>query len=324
MYIRKQRGFIGDVIGGALSFLGGERRNAAQRDLARETNMLDIQNARQARAWAHNQGEINRNFAKNMSNTEIRRRVADLKAAGINPVLSAKLGGASSPSASAPTPPSTPKATTPNVENTLGNAVSTALATRRSIAEVELMEAQVKKEESQAGLTTAQTGLTGKQEQHLDSVMDKINFEIRKLDMEIDKGEIEIHGKKLENIIKEFVTLPSGQLDVQKAEILMKQLRMEESIYDSKRGPVWKELEIINRGGPAAGIAAGAVAFLGKSAIGQIARALSIGLKTKNIGKFNESINKVTGEILKNKGKPLKETMKEVRKKVQKRRSMKR
>lgn len=64
----------------ALSFLGGRQRNEAQTAAA---------NAQMA-------------FQERMSNTSYRRAMADMRAAGLNPMLAARLGGASSPGGAMP------------------------------------------------------------------------------------------------------------------------------------------------------------------------------------------------------------------------------
>lgn len=49
-------------------------------------------------AWSAEQAQKQMDFQREMSDTAHQREVADLKAAGLNPVLSARLGGASTPS----------------------------------------------------------------------------------------------------------------------------------------------------------------------------------------------------------------------------------
>ena len=51
--------------------------------------------------WSAEQVQKQMDFQERMSNTAHQREIADLKAAGLNPILSAKLGGASTPSGGA-------------------------------------------------------------------------------------------------------------------------------------------------------------------------------------------------------------------------------
>lgn len=53
--------------------------------------------AQQNNEWSAEQAQKQIDFQERMSNTAHVREIADLKAAGLNPVLSAKLGGASTP-----------------------------------------------------------------------------------------------------------------------------------------------------------------------------------------------------------------------------------
>lgn len=122
----------GSVIGGLLSFYGSRERNRANKDIAQRQMQ----------------------FQERLSSTAYQRSMQDMRAAGLNPLLAYKQGGASAPAG----------AGIPAVDE-LTPAVSSALQASTAVAQLRKSNAEtslIKQQEKLADANTAKSLLSNK------------------------------------------------------------------------------------------------------------------------------------------------------------------
>jgi hypothetical protein len=124
---------VGSALGAVGSYIGTQSANKANQQMAQ--NEMAFQGA---------QTKQQMDFQERMSNTAYQRSTADLKAAGLNPMLAYTQGGASTPQGASGSGASA------TMENVLGNATNTAFAGASAIQTLANQRAQVE-------LTGAQT-----------------------------------------------------------------------------------------------------------------------------------------------------------------------
>jgi len=163
--------------GAALSFLGGERRNTSQQ----------------------NQSAQQMAFQREMSNTAHQRQMADLKAAGLNPILAASYGGASSPGGAMA-----------QIQDSITPAVNTGMQAMQSQSDVDKKHQEIRNLINEFDKTSQQSWLLEAQKYLTDMSTDE-----KKASINIMREEVEIKKKKAQisevqyNLLREAIKILS-------------------------------------------------------------------------------------------------------------------
>lgn len=157
------------VIGAAGSILGGMFGSSGQRD----ANRTNIKLQREQQAWE-----------ERMAGSEVQRRMADLKAAGINPMLAGGQAGAAST-------PNVAPARVENAKRDLGNSVVTGSQLAMQSSAVALQRATARKTNAEAQIIEANIPYSA---DNARLTNEKLDFETERTSQEVRKivGDLEI------------------------------------------------------------------------------------------------------------------------------------
>lgn len=133
---------VDDMIMGGMSLLGGLYKSHQDDERQERTNQFNAQQAALARAENAKEALLNRDFQERMSSTAFQRGMADMKTAGLNPILAYQKGGASSPSGATASTGAAVGAAPKDAVDFIGGAASSAQHNRRLTEEIENMRTQ--------------------------------------------------------------------------------------------------------------------------------------------------------------------------------------
>lgn len=238
-------------IGAAASIIGSDKTNQTNETIANNANTFSAAQAKRQMDFQAEQVQEQERYQTEMSNTQYQRATADMKAAGLNPMLGYSQGGAGTPSVSAPSG-AMASATVPTITNPYRDAsrdiataaqVALTLAQKdKTIADTDLTRATIPKV-AQDTATSAENAKAiiqnvAESKQRVNESVQRVQnlaTENSRLQAATDliMNEVTLTGTRIENVT-EATALIKKQIQLMGVDTTLRQLLIPEKANDAE------------------------------------------------------------------------------------------